>query len=110
MPTNEAEVPPLVPVDLIAFKWAESLPERTQNALLTSEVRRLQEMIDSGISSALVEVWEKAFTAVRKVGSNIASGEEYNEFHGLMVDVFTALEVARDQALSAASSEGGERC
>lgn len=89
MPTNEAEVPP-------QRLW---LP--LEAALLLRGDEHGPHEIEYVPASALSEVWEKAIAAVRKVGNNIASGEEYNEFHGLIVDVIMALEAARDATLSA---------
>lgn len=64
-----------------------------------AEIVRVEipEIIEYVPATAVAEMWEKAFAAVRKVGNSIASGEEYNEFHGLMVDVFSALEAARKE-------------
>lgn len=35
------------PADLIAYTWAESISTEVQSVLLTSELRRLQRMIDA---------------------------------------------------------------
>lgn len=105
MPTNEAEVPPLKLAHIAVCPRCGRANVGMNDcpacgASPTSSIPYVP-------ASALAEVWEKAFAAVRKVGNSIASGEDYNEFYGLIVDVITALEAARDAALGAGK---GEQC
>lgn len=44
------------------------------------------------------KVWKDAIEVVRQIGDRIQPGEEYNEFHGLIVEVIAALEVAAIRA------------
>lgn len=57
------------PSDLIAFKWANTLSQGEQDALLTSSVRRLQNRINSALRQREIEVREEERErAIRIVG------------------------------------------
>lgn len=100
MPTNEAEVPP-------QRIWTHRYDDGSLKSV-DQKVETCGSCVPYVPASALEAVWETALAAVRKIGNNIASGEDYNEFHGLIVDVIMALEAARDAALSAGKGATSE--